>query len=199
MSKINVDEMLVIDETGMALLPNVRQLMNKNIRLIYNRDKSKDKHRFIQECIVIYYLGDPKSPAKQAGLNDAECLKEAIKQADLEEDYIPDGIVQAAIAEYLDNNLTEAGRTILNIQKAFHAVNLMADKISTLLTEKLTGDVTFEEIPVIQTMIDNLGKGVANIPTYIKKLNEAFENLLYEKEIAAARGGNSVLSSMEAY
>lgn len=35
----------------------------------------KDKHKYIAEVGVIYYLGDPKSPAKQQGLSYEESLK----------------------------------------------------------------------------------------------------------------------------
>ena len=46
----------------------------------------KDKKKYLQECGVIYYLADPRSPAKQQGLNDSEALKEAIIQYDLPKD-----------------------------------------------------------------------------------------------------------------
>ena len=73
--------MLVIDDNGMPKAPDVRQLMDKDIRTLYQQDKSKDKSQYIKDCIVIYYMGDPKSPAKQSGLSDGEALKMAIEQA----------------------------------------------------------------------------------------------------------------------
>ena len=62
--------MLVIDDNGMPKAPGIRQLMDKDICALYQQDKSKDKSQFIKDCIVIYYMGDPKSPAKQSGLSD---------------------------------------------------------------------------------------------------------------------------------
>ena len=85
-----IDKMLVIDDSGMPVAPTIRQLMDKDIKQLYTRDKTKDKSNYIRECIVIYYLGDPKSPAKQSGLSDAESLKMAIQQAGLKDDYIPE-------------------------------------------------------------------------------------------------------------
>ena len=80
---LDIDYLITIDNTGMPVPPNTRQLIDRDVRELYRRDKDKDKQGYIKECIVIYYLGDPKSPAKQAGLSDAEALKMAIEQADL--------------------------------------------------------------------------------------------------------------------
>ena len=98
--KLTIDSLLTINDNGMPVPPTVRQLLDKDIRSLYNRDKTKDKKHYIQECIVIYYLGDPKSPAKQSGLSDAECLKMAIEQADLPSNYLPDSLVLRLIKRY---------------------------------------------------------------------------------------------------
>ena len=67
--------MIVIDDNGMPKAPDVRQLMDKDIRTLYQQDKSKDKSQYIKDCIVIYYMGDPKSPAKQVVLAMVKHLK----------------------------------------------------------------------------------------------------------------------------
>ena len=91
--KLTIDTLITIDDNGMPQPPTTRQMLDKDVRTLYNRDKSKDKGMYIAECIVIYYLGDPKSPAKQSGLNDAEALKLAIEQAGLPKSYVPDSLV----------------------------------------------------------------------------------------------------------
>lgn len=91
--KLIIDELISIDDTGMPQPPNLRQLLDSDVRDLYRRDTTKDKSMYIKECIVIYYLGDPKSPAKQIGLSDAEALKMAIEQAGLPDDYLPDALV----------------------------------------------------------------------------------------------------------
>ena len=148
------------------------------IRELYRRDSSKDKQRYIQECIVIYYLGDPKSPAKQAGLSDAEALKMAIEQAGLEKSYVPDVLVLRLIRRYYEENITEAGRVVENILKGLHNINLSIDVINSLI--KAINDQSKE------------------LPSILKRLEEAKENLMYEKETELSRGGNVVLSSMDA-
>ena len=76
--KLTIDTLITIDDNGMPVPPTTRQLIDRDVRELYRRDKTKDKTMYIKECIVIYYLGDPKSPARQAGLSDSECLKMAI-------------------------------------------------------------------------------------------------------------------------
>ena len=88
-----IDNMLVIDDNGIPKAPSIRQLMDKDVRTLYEQDKTDNKAEYIKQCIVIYYLGDPKSPAKQQGLSDAEALKMAIEQAGLPVSYHPTALM----------------------------------------------------------------------------------------------------------
>lgn len=193
-----IDSLIVIDDNGMPIAPTVRQLIDKDIRTLYNRDKTPDKKNYIAECIVIYYLGDPKSPARQSGLSDPEALKLAIEQAGLSPNYLPDSLVLKLIKKYYDQSITEAGKVVENILKGIHNINLSIDVMNSLLNEKLNSAITLEEIPTIITLIDSVNKKAGELPTILKKLEEAKQNLMYEKETELSRGGNVVLSSMDA-
>lgn len=197
-SKLLIDSLIVIDDNGMPKPPTLRQLIDRDIRELYSRDKTPDKKKYIAEAIVIYYLGDPKSPARQAGLSDPEALKMAIEQAGLEKNYIPDKLVIRLISRYYNENITEAGKVVENILKTIHNVNLSIDVINNLLNEKLNGNITLEEIPSIIQLIDSVKKQAGDIPSILKKLEEAKQNLMYEKETELSRGGGTVLSSMDA-
>ena len=197
-SKLLIDSLIVIDDNGMPKPPTTRQLIDRDIRELYRRDKTPDKKNYIAECIVIYYLGDPKSPARQAGLSDPEALKMAIEQAGLENNYIPDKLVLRLITRYYDENITEAGKVVENILKGIHNINLSIDVINNLLNEKLNSQITLEEVPNIMTLIDSVNKKASELPSLLKKLEEAKQNLMYEKETELSRGGGTVLSSMDA-
>ena len=80
--KLDIDKLITIDQTGMPKAPNPRQLLDKDILMLYTRDNTPDKRKYIAECGVIYYLGDPKSPCRQRGLSDEESLREAIENFD---------------------------------------------------------------------------------------------------------------------
>ena len=196
--KMLIDSLIVIDDNGMPKPPTTRQLIDRDIRELYNRDKTPDKKQYIAEAIVIYYLGDPKSPARQAGLSDPEALKMAIEQAGLEKSYIPDKLVLRLINRYYNENITEAGKVVENILKSVHNINLSIDVINNLLNEKLNSQITLEEVPNIMTLIDTVNKKASELPSLLKKLEEAKQNLMYEKETELSRGGGTVLSSMDA-
>lgn len=195
--KLTIDSLLIIDDNGMPKQPTLRQLIDRDIRELFTRDKTPDKKKYIAEAIVIYYLGDPKSPARQAGLSDPEALKMAIEQAGLESNYIPDKLVLRLITRYYDENITEAGKVVENILKGIHNINLSIDVINNLLNEKLNSQITLEEVPNIMTLIDSVNKKASELPSLLKKLEEAKQNLMYEKETELSRGGGTVLSSMD--
>lgn len=197
-NKLLIDSLLVIDDSGMPKAPTLRQLLDKDVKTLYTRDKSSDKKKYIAECIVIYYLGDPKSPARQAGLSDPEALRMAIDQAGLDRSYIPDALVLQLIKRYYEQNITEAGKVVENIQKGIHNINLSIDAINDVLNEKLNTRPALEDIPNLLSLVDSVNKKASELPTIIKKLEEAKQNLMYEKETELSRGGGSVLSSMDA-
>lgn len=198
MKTITIDSMLVIDDTGMPVPPTIRQLLDRDIRMLYTRDKSKDKKQYIAECIVIYQLGDPKSPARQSGLSEREALKYAIEQAGLDNSYIPDQLVLRLVKRYYDENITEAGRVVENILQTIHNINLGISQINRFLNEKLTSTLDGDAISVILNLVDNVKKQAGDIPSILKKLEEAKQNLLYEQQTELSRGGGAVLSSMDA-
>ena len=193
-----IDSLIVIDDNGMPTPPGVRQLLDRDIRELYNRDKTKDKSKYIQECMVIYYLGDPKSPARQAGLSDPEALKMAIVQADLPKDYIPDALVIRLIKRYYEENITEAGRTVENILQGIHNINLSITTMNSLLNQQLNSTVNLDDIDRIIGLISAVNAQSKELPAMIKRLEEAKENLMYEKETELSRGGGIVSSSMDA-
>lgn len=197
-NKLLIDSLLVLDDSGMPQPPTLRQMIDREVRELYRRDKTSDKKNYIAECIVIYYLGDPKSPARQAGLSDPEALKMAIEQAGLDKDYIPDALVLRLIKRYYDENITEAGKVVENIQQGVHNINLAVSAMNNLLNEKLNSNLTLEDIPNVLALVDNVNKKAGELPSILKKLEEAKQNLMYEKETEISRGGGNVLSSMDA-
>ena len=196
-NKLLIDSLINIDDSGMPQAPTTRQLIDRDVRELYRRDTSKDKQKYIKECIVIYYLGDPKSPAKQNGLSDAEALKMAIEQAGLPANYIPDKLVIRLIKRYYNENITEAGVVVENILKGIHNINLIITNINELLNEQLKTNITIESVQSIVSMIDIVNKKSAEMPALIKALEEAKQNLMYEKETELSRGGGHVLSSVD--
>ena len=198
MANVVIEKMLDIDETGMPKAPTLRQLQDKDVALLWQRDTTKDKRKYVAESGIIYYLGDPKSPARQQGLSDNEALQMAIDNFNLPKDYKPDSLVSKLINKYYKENITEAGVALEVLHKSIHLVSLAATKINDILNQKLIGNIVDEDIPSILTMMDNVSKRVSEIPSLTKALNTAYENLRNEEEEQFARGGKQILSSMDA-
>ena len=198
MSNLNIDNLLTIDDTGMPQAPSIRQLVDKDIALLWQRDTTKDKRNYIAQCGIIYYLGDPKSPARQQGLSDKEALNMAIEQFDLPKDYVPDALVKKLIDKYYKQNITEAGIAIENLNKSIHLISLAANKINDLLNSKLTQNITENDIPGVLVLIDSVSKKISEVPNLVKALGVAYENLRSEQETKLARGGIIISSSMNA-
>lgn len=199
MKVVTIDSLLVVDDTGMPQPPGIRQLLDRDIRTLYTRDKSPDKKQYIAEAIVIYQLGDPKSPARQSGLSEREALNYAKEQAGLPENYIPDSLVLRLVKRYENENLTEAGRVVENILQTIHNVNLLISHLNKYFNDQLSKPtLSGEELSVMFANIAAVKKEAGDIPSILKKLEEAKQNLMYEQETELSRGGNAVLSSMDA-
>lgn len=196
--KLTIEKLITVDESGMPKAPSVRQLLDKDVLALYSRDNTPDKRRYLGDCGVIYYLGDPKSPVRQQGLSDSECLKEAIDNFNLDLNYKPDELVVKLIRRYYQQNITKAGVTIENLQRALHLSDLACNKILDLLNRKMRGDVAEGDIPTILASIDSLTKRIEDMPKLSKALTQAYENLRDEEETQTARGGTVILSSMDA-
>ena len=198
MKNINLTKLITIDETGMPQAPDIYQLQDKDVRELYTRDGSPDKRMYIAECGVIYYLGDPKSPAKQKGLSDQETLYEAIENYNLPKDYKPDTLVLKIAKKYYEQNITEAGVALEALHKSIHLVSIAANKINDILNETLSTSMDNDEITRALTLMDSVSKRIAEVPNLVKSLGVAYENLRNEEETQMARGGKQILSSMNA-
>ena len=193
---IVIEKMLTIDETGMPQPPNVKQLLDRDVALLWTRDKTPDKIQYIKEVGVIYYLGDPKGPCLQEGLSEKESLKRAIENFDLPKDYQPDTLVWKLIKRYYNQRVGAAMENVIVLKKGLHNNTLAASKLNELLNEKLNEGASLETAGTIIQLMDSLNKKVSDMPGLLKALQQAEENLLFEQEQTSGRGGEVVLSSM---
>ena len=113
MKGLDLDWMLTIDETGMPKAPTIKQLLDRDVALLWTRDKTPDKIQYIKEVGVIYYLGDPKGPCLQEGLSEKESLRRAIENFDLPKDYQPDTLVWKLIKRYYNQRVGAAMENVI--------------------------------------------------------------------------------------
>lgn len=198
MRGINIENMISIDDTGMPKAPSVRQIIDKDVLELWARDKSSDKRKYLQEAGVVYYLGDPNSPAKQQGLNYDETIKMAIDNFNLPKDYTPDPLVKRIADKYYIQNITEAGVALDALRKSVHLVSIAANKINEQLSKRLTSLVSDDDIVPTMQLMGTVSKLIQEIPSLTKAIGTAYDNLRDEEEQQTARGGRTILSSMDA-
>lgn len=196
MKGLDLDWMLTIDETGMPKAPTIKQLLDRDVALLWTRDKTPDKIQYIKEVGVIYYLGDPKGPCLQEGLSEKESLRRAIENFDLPKDYQPDTLVWKLVKRYYNQRVGAAMENVIVLKKGLHNNTLAASKLNELLNEKLNEGASLETAANIIALMDSLNKKVSDMPGLLKALQQAEENLLFEQEQTSGRGGEVVLSSM---
>lgn len=191
-----VDSLLTINKTGMPEAPNLIQLLDKDVKLLYLRDKSKNKEMYIKEVGVIYYLGDPKGPCLSAGLSRGEALQKARENFDLPTTYTPDLLVEKLIKRYHDNQTGIAGQAVEALQKAIHNITISTNIINEQLNDKLQSGLSAEDAGVFIDYMDKINKRITDLPALIASLKKAEEEAAYEEETRTARGGMKVTSSM---
>jgi hypothetical protein len=197
-TNVVIEKMLTLDGSGYAKPPTIRQLQDKDVAMLWSRDTTSDKRKYLSEVGVIFYMGDPKSPPRQRGFSDVECLKEAKENYDLPSDYHPDALVAKLISKYHIENVTEAGIALESLNRSIHLSAIAATRINELLNKKLTGAFNEEEITSILTLIDRVNKTITEIPNMTQALGKAYENLRNETEDQVGRGKQNVSSSMDA-
>lgn len=198
MSDLKIENLISINETGMPQPPALNQIIDKDIYALYSRDSTPDKSRYFKECGVIYYLYDPRSPARQNGLSDKESLKAAIEQFDLPINFVPDALMNKIGKRYWDLAVGPAGLAVDNLLRALHTVSIIANKSHSILVETLDKGVEDSDLSKVVANISIITEQIKSIPNLQKALTIAKENLVVEQEQAVARGGVAITSSMNA-
>jgi hypothetical protein len=195
---LNINKMLSVDATGMPQLPTLEQIQDKDVLMLFTRDKSDYRRQYIKEVGVIYYLGDPNSPANQQGLSESEALQLAIENYNLPKDYKPDDLVKKLIVKYHKANLTAAGVAIQNILKSFNAISQVSSLFLDMIKAKIKGGLELEDLAAITTQMHNVINDAKQIPSLTASLKTAYENLRHDQEAEVGRGGKDITSSMDA-
>lgn len=196
MNGLDINWMLTIDETGMPKAPTLKQLIDKDVSLLYTRDKTKNKEMYIKEVGVIYFMGDPKGPCLQEGLSDKEALRKAIENFDLPKNYQPDILVWKLIKRYYNQRAGVGMEAVLNIKRGIHNIAIAASKLSELLNDELSEGINIDKVPTIINYMKQVNDLANQFPNMAKALQSAEENLLYEQENISGRGGENIVSSM---
>ena len=198
MANLHIKNLLTFDIYGKVAPISLEQILDKDVLELYRRDYSQDKSKYIAECGVIYYMGDPNSPPRQNGLTDKEILDAAKENFNLPDDYVPDALVKRLIDRYNINAITPAGVAIENIRKALHRVSYASIKIGETIDKMMANALEPTDVATVIDLSNKLGKLSTELPNYVAALKTAQDNLRNESEEIEARGGETISYSMDA-
>ena len=205
MNRADIDlfDLFSVDEQGYPLAPNLYQIQDKFLRELYERDKGSQgdldgtlKLRYMKEAGVVYFLADPKSPPSQIGCSQAEAIQLAIANYDLPKDWQPDNLILLLVKKYREAKMGVALSAVEASHRALHNASLVCNLMGEVLSSKIVGGVSAEDIDSIVNTVKKIGEISASIPNLIKANKEAKQNLENETQQQVARGGKVITSSM---
>lgn len=155
-------------------------LLLKPFKKIWNRDRSKDKSRAMQELGFIYFVCDPRSDYQY--LVDLDTRMESVKQGEgLPNDWTPDQTVKEAMEFYSSFKPTSA----LLLEDTRVAV----DKLREHLKNMDFNEVDDKGKP--KYTLNTITSTIKQIPELIKGLDEAEKAVTSDiREMSKARGNH---------
>lgn len=155
-------------------------LLLKPFKKIWNRDRSKDKNRAMQELGFIYFVCDPRSDYQY--LVDLDTRMESVKQGEgLPNDWTPDQVVKEAMEFYSSFKPTSA----LLLEDTRVAV----DKLREHLKNMDFNEVDDKGKP--KYTLNTITSTIKQIPELIKGLDEAEKAVTSDiREMSRARGNH---------
>ena len=144
-------------------------LLVKPIRLLYNKDRSKNKEQFIRQMSYLYFYADPRSSYNYI-TNDEERSKAIIAQEGLPKDFKPSEGLEKAISIYRQLTTTTS---LLLLQDTRIAVDKVRDFLRNvdlnLLDDKGKPVYTINSITATIKQIPQLAKDLAEAEKLVTK------------------------------
>lgn len=165
---------------GYEIKVDPEALLLKPFKKIWNRDRSKDKNRAMQELGFIYFVCDPRSDYQY--LVDLDTRMESVKQGEgLPNDWTPDQTVKEAMEFYSSFKPTSA----LLLEDTRVAV----DKLREHLKNMDFNEVDDKGKP--KYTLNTITSTIKQIPELIKGLDEAEKAVTSDiREMSKARGNH---------
>lgn len=160
-------------------------LLLKPFKVLWDRDKSKDKNKAIMELSVIYFMEDPRSDYQYLVDRDMR-LQEIIKGIGLKSTWKPDKEVIKAAEFYSSFKPASAGL----LEDTRYAINKLREML-----RKIDLDERDDKGKPVYTL-SSVTSTIKQIPALVKDLDEA-ERTLSKDIIAEAKARGSQSKALE--
>lgn len=161
--------MKLLKYEGYKLTFEPELLTLKVFKALHQRDKSKDKQKFLQELGFIYFYADPRSDYQYL-TDEAQRIESIIEGEGLPADWVPDDLLISAINFYSNFKPTSA----LLLEDTRYAV----DKLRTLL-RNIDLNQTDDKGKPIYTL-NTITATIKQVPSLVRDLDEAERTIARE-------------------
>jgi hypothetical protein len=155
----------------------------KPFKVIWEKDKSKDKSRAIQELSFVYYMSDERSDY-QFLLDEEQREQEIRKDLDIDDKWVREQYINDAIAYYVRVSTTTSTLLLASTRNVIQKISNFLDTVDMderdLRTNKPIHD------------IGKITASVEKIPKLVRALNEIEKEIIKEKELKAQSGNKEI-------
>ena len=159
-------------------------LLIKQIRMLWNQDRSKQKEKFFQQMSYLYFVVDPRST--YAYLTDEDERKKAvIEQEGLPVDFKPSPLLEEAMVIYKQHTVTVSQKLLEASMKAADTVSKFLQEVD--LTEEDDKGRPKYQVAQITSALKNVEGIVSSLQILTKKVEQEVEDK------SRARGGQKAM------
>ena len=165
----------------------------REIKALVDRDKTKDKRKFVLEMTYAYHMISPSSTFDRY-TNDKERHERVVQSLAFQKGWQPDQKLEAAIAVLRELSDTISRKSLRTTKNALRSVELVIDSLRQQIeTQAAEGEIPFETLPDLMKSAHELLKLANAIPATIKKISDLEEEI--RKEASAGdrvQGGGTI-------
>lgn len=168
--------------------PTPECFMIKPLRDIYNKDRTKNKEKFMQIISFIYHYCDPRSTYATV-IDDEERRKQIVLQEGLPENFTPDAALIKAMETYKEVTTTTSVKLLDSMRKAIAKIGEFVENVDLYATDD-KGKPLYTVSSIVQA--------TDKIPMLAKKLIETEKIVASEiEETGRIRGGEDTAHAFE--
>ena len=184
---------MLLREENFKVKVDPQILAVKEIKALVDRDKTKDKRKFVLEMTYAYHMISPSSTFDRY-TNDRERHERVVQSLAFKEGWQPDPELETAIAVLRELSDTISRKSLRTTKNALRSVELVIDSLRQQIeTQAAEGEIPFETLPDLMKSAHELLKLANAIPATIKKISDLEEEIRKEASTGdRVQGGGSI-------
>jgi len=155
----------------------------KYFKVVWDKDKKKDKLKAIKELSYIYYMADERSDYQYL-LDEDERSGQIIEDLDMGSGWKAESYINEAIAYYVRASTTTSTLLLSSTRNVIQKISKFLDNINMEERDERTKKPIHD--------ISKITASVEKIPKLVKALSEIEKEIIKEKELKAQSGNKEI-------